>query len=98
MQSITSLHKQLFHFLPPQRIIGAMTATAIAITFAGCNKTPESIIPQEEMAQLMADVHIGEAMIDFNYSTYPNDSTSKLLKQSIYQANNVSAEKVDTSY
>ena len=98
MKSITSLHKQLFHFLPTQRIIGTMTATAIAITFAGCKKTPESIIPQEEMAQLMADVHIGEAMIDFNYSTYPNDSTRKLLKQSIYQAHNVSAEKVDTSY
>ena len=75
-----------------------MAVAAIAISISGCKKTPEGIIPQEEMAQLMADVHLGEAMIDFNYSAYPNDSTRKLLKQSIYLAHNVSAEEVDTSY
>lgn len=99
MQSITSLCTKLCHsFLSAQRITGIMALTAITITISGCKKTPEGIIPQEEMAQLMADVHIGEAMIDFNYSAYPNDSTRKLLKQSIYQAHNVSAEEVDTSY
>jgi len=70
----------------------------LAFTFSGCNKTPEGVLQQEDMAQLMADIHLGEAMIDFNYTTYPNDSTRKMLKQSIFAAHNVSAEQVDTSF
>lgn len=63
-----------------------------------CKHTPEGVLGQEDMAQLMADIHLGEAMIDFNYSTYPNDSTRKMLKQSIYAAHSVTPEEVDTSY
>lgn len=70
----------------------------MAVTAVSCKHTPEGVLGQEEMAQLMADIHQGEALIDFNYSTYPNDSTRKMLKQSIYASHNVSAEEVDTSY
>lgn len=75
----------------------ALTALA-ALCLTGCKKTPEGVLDKEEMAQLMADIHLGEALIDFNYSAYPNDSTRKVLKQSIYAAHHVSAEEVDTSF
>ena len=42
--------------------------------------------------------YTGEAVIDFNYSKFPNDSTRKMLKQSIYAAHGVTAETVDTSF
>ena len=45
----------------------------------------------------MADIHMGEAVIDYNYSEFPNDSTRKMLKQSIYDAHGVDASTVDTS-
>lgn len=76
----------------------AVCSIISTVGLAACKKAPEGVIQQEEMAQLMADIHLGEAMIDFNYSSYPNDSTRKLLKQSIFAAHNVTAEEVDTSF
>ncbi len=76
----------------------AVCSIISTVGLTACKKAPEGVIQQEEMAQLMADIHLGEAMIDFNYSSYPNDSTRKLLKQSIFTAHNVTAEEVDTSF
>lgn len=75
-----------------------LTAMLLVFTITACKKTPEYVLGQEEMASLMADIHTGEAVIDFNYSKFPNDSTRKMLKQSIYAAHGVTAETVDTSF
>lgn len=75
----------------------ALAATFLLLT-SGCKKTPDYVLDREEMAQLMADIHMAEAVIDFNYSDFPSDSTRKLLKQSVYEAHGVTAEQVDTSY
>lgn len=92
-------HNKPHHTLHLQcKAVYLIAAAVISVIVSGCKKTPAEVIPQEEMAQLMADIHLGEAMVDFNYAAYPNDSTRKLLKQSIYKAHNVSAEDVDTSF
>lgn len=80
------------------RFLRLIMPLAITVSATSCRHTPEGVLEQEEMAQLMADIHMGEALVDFNYSTYPNDSTRKMLKQSIYAAHKVTAEEVDTSF
>lgn len=70
----------------------------IAIICVGCNSTPDYVIPPEKMAQLLADIHIGESVIDANRKEYELDSLKKSLKQSIYHKHHVSAEQVDTSF
>ena len=73
-------------------------AVSLLLISVGCKKTPKGIIGQEKMAELMADIHIGEAIVDFNYSAFPDDSTRLVLKQSIYAAHNVTEEEVDSSF
>ncbi len=75
-----------------------LISTAILCHATACQKKPEGILDKEEMATLMADIHMGEAVIDYNYSEFPNDSTRKMLKQSIYDAHGVDASTVDTSF
>ena len=79
------------------RFLRLIMPLAITVSATSCRHTPEGVLEQEEMAQLMADIHMGEALVDFNYSTYPNDSTRKMLKQSIYAAHKVTAEEVAPS-
>lgn len=64
----------------------------------GCNSTPGHIIPPDEMAKLLADVHIGESIVESNREEYDIDSIKKALKQSIYIKHNVTQEQVDTSF
>lgn len=72
-------------------------AVAASMLLVSCNRTPENVLGREAMASLMADIQVGEAVIDLNYAAYPNDSTRKALKQSVYVAHGVDQELVDTS-
>lgn len=56
------------------------------------------VLGKEDMASLMADIHIAEAMVDMNSSAYPTDSSRLALKQSIYAAHGVTSEQVESSY
>jgi hypothetical protein len=70
----------------------------VAAGISSCNKTPDGVLNQEEMASLMADIHMGEAVIDLNYGAFPNDSTRKVFKQSILKEHGVTQEMLDTSF
>lgn len=70
---------------------------AVGIAVAACDSTPDYVIPPKKMAQLMADVHVGEAVIESNSREYGNDSLKKVMKQSIYMKHGVTSEQVDTS-
>ncbi len=69
-------------------------AAALAV---GCHGVPSNVIQPEEMAQLMADVHTGEAVVDMNRRDYETDSAKQAFKQSVYIAHGVTAEQVDSS-
>lgn len=71
----------------------------IGITlFSGCNSTPDEVLPQEKMAQLLADIHIGESIVDVERTKYYNDSLKKTVKQSILVKHGVSQAQLDTSF
>lgn len=63
----------------------------------GCHGVPSDVIAPEEMAQLMADVHTGEAVVDMNRRDYPTDSTKQAFKQSVYARHGVTSAQVDSS-
>jgi hypothetical protein len=71
---------------------------ALALVTGACNRVPSYVIQPEEMAQLMADIHIGEAVVDYNRASYTTDSAKLVLKQSIYAKHGVTPEQVDTSF
>ncbi len=50
------------------------------------------------MAQLMADVHTGEAVVDQQRGNFYNDSLRQLMKQSVYHKHGVTSEQVDSSF
>lgn len=67
------------------------------LIFAGCDSTPDYVIPPKKMAELMADIHTGEAVVESNNRSFPNDSVKKTFMQSIYLKHGVTSQEVDTS-
>lgn len=59
-----------------------LSIIAVALLAVACSKTPKGIIPPEEMAQLMADIHTAEAVIELNRGEYRSDSLKQAFKQS----------------
>ncbi len=74
-------------------------ALAIVLLVAeGCRKVPDYVIAPDDMAELMADLHVGEAVVEANFGNYPTDSARMLLKQSILAKHGVTPEQLDTSF
>lgn len=56
-----------------------LSLVAMLSILVACNNVPDYVIPQEEMAQLLADIHIGESVVDANSREYMSDSLKKQL-------------------
>lgn len=79
------------------RILRTFLLAVIALSAAfACNRVPDGVLPQEEMAQLMADIYIGESVVEANTGAY-NDSVKRAFRQSIYARHGVSSADVDSS-
>lgn len=79
-------------------VAGMAISLVILTAVSSCKKTPTDVIPPEEMAQLLADIHKGEGVVELHRSGFRSDSMKSVLKQSIYLKHGVTAEQVDTSF
>lgn len=68
------------------------------IAVAACNKVPDYVIRPDDMAELLADIHIGESFVESNYQDFPSDSMRMLMKQSVIYHHGYTMEQVDTSF
>ena len=64
---------------------------------AACSKTPDYVISEDRMASLMADLYMGDAVVENDNRSYRNDSVRKVLIQSVYAKHGVTRHDVDTS-
>ncbi|MCM1028031.1 MAG: DUF4296 domain-containing protein [Pseudoflavonifractor sp.] len=74
----------------------------LAVVFAAlfvcsCSKAPDGVIPPSEMASLMADIHIGESVVETERRAFPSDSSRQILKQSILARHGYDVAVFDSS-
>lgn len=70
---------------------------ALTTAMAACTGVPDDVLDKEEMAQLLADVHTGEAVVEANISAFPTDSVKRAFKQSIFKKHGLTTAQVDRS-
>lgn len=75
-----------------------ITLLLSALAIISCNRVPDNIIQPDEMAELMADIHTAESVVEMNYSTYPNDSAREELKRAILEKHGITQADLDTSF
>lgn len=80
------------------RLKNELGAIALGLLVGACSKVPGGVIPPDRMAELLADFHIGEAVVDMNRGEFYNDSLRQLYKQSVYARHGVTPEEVDSSF
>lgn len=69
----------------------------LSLILASCSKTPGYVISEDKMAEILADIHTGEAVVESNSSSFRNDSTKRALLQSICMRHGVTTQELDTS-
>ncbi len=71
--------------------------SVLSLLMIGCSRVPSGVIPPGDMAQLLADIHEGEGVVESERQTFASDSMRRLLRESIYRKHDVTAEQVDSS-
>ena len=62
-----------------------------------CGKTPNGVMSQNEMADLIVDLQLAEAYIDSHSADFPNDSSKLVVKQSIFKKHGITPQDYDSS-
>lgn len=78
-------------------ILLASLTILISAGMQSCNDVPQGVIPQEQMAALLADLHKGEAVVDANSQTMSGDSVRRAFRQAIYAKHGYTTAQVDSS-
>lgn len=69
-----------------------------SVLTTACRRTPEGILDEAQMTDLLVDIYKSESIIELERSRYYPDSIKKALKQSVYLRHGVTPEQVDESY
>lgn len=81
--------------LPDILSVWAVLAAAVVLS---CSRTPSGVLSKGEMAELLADIHVGEAVVENNYNDYLSDSAKKVVKQAILEKHGVTQAELDSSF
>lgn len=82
----------------PAMLKSLPVAAAVILAVTSCNRVPSYVIEPDEMASLMADMHIAESVVDVNRRDYPSDSMLSVMKQSVLARHGVTQAQLDTSF
>lgn len=70
----------------------------VAIAMLSCNRVPDNIIQPDEMADLLADIHTAESVVEMNYGSYATEDSRRALKQAILDKHGITQADLDTSF
>ncbi len=75
-----------------------IAAIAVLLITAACKSVPSYVIDPNDMAAILADIHIGESVIEVNRQDYRTDSAKQVMLQSVLELHGYTQQDLDTSY
>ena len=66
-------------------------------TLVSCSKTPDYVIDESDMVDLLVDLHKTQSLIELRPNNFNTDSLRDVAKQTVLQQHGFSYEKYDTS-
>lgn len=70
--------------------------TTILLLLA-CESRPKYVIPEDEMVDLLVDVHKSEAVIALNHHQYPTDEKKRIVREAVYMRHHTTKADFDSS-
>lgn len=80
-----------------RKLLHILTVILTVCMVASCDNTPGYVVSPKKMAEVMADIHTGEAVAETTGGEFITDSARQVLKQTILMRHNVTLEQFDTS-
>ncbi|MDR2138585.1 MAG: DUF4296 domain-containing protein [Tannerella sp.] len=69
----------------------------VALLLPACSRTPDGIIPEKKMQEVMVDMQLAEAMISMDAATYPTHAERRALYRSVFGKHQLTEAEYDSS-
>ncbi|MCD7972062.1 MAG: DUF4296 domain-containing protein [Candidatus Azobacteroides sp.] len=69
----------------------------ILFSVVSCRKTPPWVIPQENMEEILVDVHIADVLIQEDYRTFNTVEKKEALYRAVLDKHGITKQELDTS-
>lgn len=67
------------------------------LLLGSCSSRPDIVLDEDDMIDLLTDIHKSEAIIEMNQNRYRGDSIKAVVRQSVFEKHGVTQEQFDTS-
>ena len=81
----------------PHTLSRLLPVVLLVLSLMSCGRTPRGVMSINEMADLIADLHIAEAYLDQHAAEFPDDSSKLILKQSVFKKHGITSQDYDSS-
>lgn len=78
-----------------RNVLAAVCLAVMVLT--ACSRRPGDVLDTDEMASLMADMHMAQAMVEYNRAAYRSDSLKQVVMQSVLRKHGVTTAQFDES-
>lgn len=78
-------------------VAAAVALLVVLVAAVGCSSRPGGVLSKGDMAELLADIHQAEGVVETERNLYSSDSSRRVLREAIYRRHGVTAEQVDSS-
>lgn len=70
----------------------------LVLCLSACgSRTPDYVISEKDMEDLLVDIHKSEAVIESNYNIYNNNADKKKIREAVFLRHGVTREQFDTT-
>ena len=70
----------------------------LVLCLSACgSRTPDYVISEKDMEDLLVDIHKSEAVIESNYNIYNNNADKKKIREAVFLRHGVTQEQFDTT-
>lgn len=80
-----------------RRTSGISLAAVLLLAVGACSRVPSYVLDPDDMAAVMADMRMAEAMVSANPDDYRTEASKLVIKEAVYNHNGITAEQFDTS-
>lgn len=77
--------------------LSTIIVSALLVIVTACSKTPDGVIGQGDMADLLADMQVADAIVEINRDAYADDSARLNVRRSVLKRHGITEDEFDSS-
>jgi hypothetical protein len=74
-----------------------LSFSLLILALSSCSKTPDGVLPEQQMKDMLIDMHLAESLINENFHTYADSASKAALFEAVFRKHGITQAVYDSS-